>query len=103
MNQVTDLQDLKGKTITNVVYLIDYIGLSFEDKTYAVLVAHMGYDEHPEVSLSDESSPYAQEQLGLITHEEYKKIKEQEQERWCEAKKAQDLRMFQELKAKYGE
>ncbi len=102
MKVITDLEDLKGKTIKEAVNGLSEparIGLYFTDNTYCLLEI----DDYGDINLIDTKNLSIVELkwLKFISEEEYeKRIKTQEIADYCKLEKQERLEL-RRLKAKY--
>jgi hypothetical protein len=119
-NEIQNINELKGKTISDLKLDCGELWLKFTDNTFAVLVVNditegFGYTKN-EVNInqySKDNTDYSLVDLGLISENEYKQACEKEE---IEYQKRQDERDIQEnkriknieleqlekLKSKYG-
>ena len=99
MKQITDIEKLKGKTITDAIQDSYDLWLKFSDNSFAVLVVNditegFGYRKE-EVSLDQygkDKTEYTLVKLGLITEQEYKDA--------CDAEEKESQKREQEREEK---
>ena len=102
MKAITSTKELKGKTIKSAseVDCCESVVLLFTDGSYAFFdIRH--YGESYDMFLSSEASDYLKRDAGIITEDEYNKIKEDENKLREERVKNQELQQLERLKSKY--
>ena len=88
-NEITDLKDLKGKTIVDTKMYCGELWVKFSDNTFAVFIVNditesFGHRKE-EVNLyqhGKDETEHTLVELGLITKQEYKKACEEEEMRY---------------------
>jgi hypothetical protein len=119
-NEITKIDQLKGKKISNLKLDCGELWLKFTDNTFAVLVVNditepFGYNKN-EVNINQyikDETDYALVDLGLISEKEYKEACDKEeieyQKRQDERNKKEEervknieLEQFENIKSKYG-
>lgn len=119
-NEIKNIEDLKGKIISEVKLDCGDLWLKFSDNTFAVLVVNditegFGYPKH-EVGIEKHGRNKTDStlvELGLITQKEftdaceqenleYKKYEEERERKEQERIKKIELEQLEKLKSKYG-
>lgn len=119
-NQISNINELKGKTISDFKLDCGDLWLKFTDNTFVVLVVNditegFGYTRN-EVNINQygkDNTDHTLVYLGLISEDEYKEARKQEeieyQKRQDERDKQEkdrikivELEQFEKLKSKYG-
>lgn len=119
-NEIKNINDLKGKTITNIKLNCGELWLKFSDNTFVVLVVNditegFGYTKN-EVNANQygkNNTEHILVDLGIITEHEYKEACEQEEmehkirleERYNQEEeriKDFELEELERIKSKYG-
>ena len=119
-NEIKNINDLKGKTISDLKIDCSELWLKFTDNTFAVLVVNdttegFGYTRN-EVNINQYSkgkTDHALVDLGLISQNEYKeackqeeieyqKKREEQENQEKERVKNYELEQLGKLKSKYG-
>lgn len=97
MKRITELEELAGKTITNVESMDvgEMIGLLFDDDTYMAITAHGG------VELDGTIYPQFRQKLGVITEQQLELELKNRENAIKERTKKQELGELARLKDKY--
>lgn len=107
---LTKLEELRGKTIANVVSLCpltvgNSVVFTFTDETYAVLNAECEMDGgsiiEQNVQLAEEVDIQIRLYAGIITFEEYQTLRKDEIEVARDIREEKELKLLAELKVKY--
>jgi len=107
MKCITEFQDIKGKTIREIVVLDwDSVGLVFIDDTYCIINSKSDYiDGSSSVRLlAYNATNYGIDtefKLGIITKEEYEKKKAENEKIENKRKEIADYFKYMELKDKF--
>ena len=103
MKQITELEDVIGKTITKALIEDDCLALHFEGE-YAVFTIDRGYyDDSPVIDfmVSDDIDHTYKRYLEIITEEEYEALEREKNKRKSARKELEEYNEYQKLKAKY--
>lgn len=119
-NEITNINELKGKTISDLKLDCGDLWLKFTDNMFVVLVVNditegFGYTKN-EVNINQygkDNTDYTLVDLGLISENEYKEACEQEEIKYQKRQEERDnqekeriknieLEQLEKLKSKYG-
>jgi len=97
MKLITDLKELKGKTIERAYAFTEAdIVLIFTDGD----CASFDRNDYTQV-LNGRLAFWQQKEAGIISKSECKKLEEEEKQQWADESRARDLEDLTRLKAKY--
>lgn len=103
MIQITDLEELVGKTVAKAIdFDEERLGLIFTDDTYLYIRPRSGYDG--DASLEWDEMPDDDEHkvaLGLMTREEYDRLKAEQKIHNEALRQQHERREYERLKAKF--
>lgn len=105
MFQLTQLEDLVGKTVKDARFLYNRndLCLVFDDKTFVMLHIHNRFGEDPEfIVQADSPTAYELFHGGVIDYEEYLKRQAAEDTQRLDRIVERDQRTLRDLIKKYG-
>lgn len=106
MKQITDLDELSGKTIEGVYECDNMMAIHFKGAEYILLKAAI-WDENAEIDVySYEMKPskyniYNMHELHLLSDEEYNRLRDQLNKEEVNKEKESEITLLKKLKAKY--
>jgi hypothetical protein len=98
---ITNEDDMQGKRVKKISFAYERMAILFSDDTAAVLAATITHDEEIEFEFEKEPTASNLHELGLIDDEEYRKRREELQERVAKIEKERRREIYNVLKAEF--
>jgi len=103
MYRPTNIKHVEGRVVEKVTTYNSITVIFFTDGTYLSFEAGLVYDDTSELKVNEELTFYDMKMLGILSEEEYNELLRQSKVEAEEKKRARELKLFNELKLKYGE